>query len=358
MTPQPRVITGLLRFTLDAQSRDRVPFVRSVITPIKETIDRYKDADYDDLRIGFGPALYAAMNDGREARAERLMLRQMQSRLIGHIFTMERMFRHRDQVPEVVAHDARNKVNEDPDFIRRLIESLRQRTTFQGLTDTIFRPRPDLGALQKLLRKTVLTSQDFERLSSAMRANAFRVWQVNDLDIVQGLRDQIATAISNGQSFRSFVGEMGRTLEEAGQPKRPLWHANVLYQNNIASAYADAKNEILNTPTARALFPYRRYMTRQNSRVRPSHAALHGLVFPSDHAFWSKYDPPWDYNCRCYTETVTRREAERLTVQQDLPAVSEAKDFTRTAPGSIGSLDDDLRTMLEDERDARLEALR
>jgi len=61
------------------------------------------------------------------------------------------------------------------------------------------------------------------------------------------------------------------------------------------------------------------YRTAGDDRVRPEHAALHGITLPPSDPFWKEYYPPNSWNCRCqavqvnkdkYPET-DRREVER-----------------------------------------------
>lgn len=41
------------------------------------------------------------------------------------------------------------------------------------------------------------------------------------------------------------------------------------------------------------------YRTARDGRVRPEHAALHGVTLPMSDPFWAEYYPPNGWNCRC-----------------------------------------------------------
>lgn len=41
------------------------------------------------------------------------------------------------------------------------------------------------------------------------------------------------------------------------------------------------------------------YRTVRDGRVRPEHAALHGITLPPSDPFWQSYFPPNGWNCRC-----------------------------------------------------------
>lgn len=358
---QPAIITALTRFALRSMAEDKPAFDASVIGPIRAALGSIvptgeDELDLERLRDKFSLGLWQRMGAGREDRADKLAVRMMQSQIIGQAFALQTLHPAREDALQMAHADERNATQADRAFLEKLLHWLQTTARFAGVTDDLFKPTPNFKALSALLRKTLLTSDEFDQLAVALKARAFRVWQVNDLGVIQSIRDQIRTALEDGTGYRTFVKTMQETLDKAGLPRRPMWHAQTVYQTNVATAYADAKNRIINTPVARAMFPFRRYMTRQNSAVRPTHAALHGLVYPSDHAFWATYDPPWDYNCRCWSELVPASQAR--DIQTTLPDVPAEPGFTRANPGAVpDTVDDDLASALRDEFDARVEAI-
>ena len=44
---------------------------------------------------------------------------------------------------------------------------------------------------------------------------------------------------------------------------------------------------------------YLQYRTAKDDKVRPEHAALHGVTLPITDPFWEEYYPPNGWNCRC-----------------------------------------------------------
>jgi len=57
-------------------------------------------------------------------------------------------------------------------------------------------------------------------------------------------------------------------------------------------------------------FPYLRYHTQLDDRVRDEHAALEGIVRRVDDAFWKHYGPKNGWRCRCF---LTAHETGRST---------------------------------------------
>lgn len=56
--------------------------------------------------------------------------------------------------------------------------------------------------------------------------------------------------------------------------------------------------------------PYLEYMAINDSRVRPSHLALDGVIRRDD-PFWQKYYVPNGFRCRCTTTAITEKQAIR-----------------------------------------------
>lgn len=67
------------------------------------------------------------------------------------------------------------------------------------------------------------------------------------------------------------------------------------------------------------LFPNLKYRTVGDSRVRPEHEKLNGIIKPINDPFWSRYYPPLDWRCRC--DVVQTAEDANDYKEEDLPPV-------------------------------------
>ncbi len=69
------------------------------------------------------------------------------------------------------------------------------------------------------------------------------------------------------------------------------------YQNAIAASQMARKwQEIVQN---KEVLPFLKYVTANDGRVRPAHAAMDGITLPIDHPFWKTYYPPNGWGCRC-----------------------------------------------------------
>lgn len=103
------------------------------------------------------------------------------------------------------------------------------------------------------------------------------------------------------------------------------------------------------------LYPYGEYCTQRDGHVRDGHRILDGIIFRLDDAQASRYNPPNDYNCRCYLRKLSEREYAHKTGQwesrnkrpmptseefQQMAGQSTPKMF-RHNPGTSGVFDID-----------------
>ena len=64
------------------------------------------------------------------------------------------------------------------------------------------------------------------------------------------------------------------------------------------------------------------YRTANDDRVRPEHAALHGVTLPPSDTFWAEYYPPNGWNCRC-TVVQVRKSKFPITPHDEAIALGE-----------------------------------
>ncbi|GAB1460425.1 hypothetical protein MASR2M50_21990 [Thauera sp.] len=108
----------------------------------------------------------------------------------------------------------------------------------------------------------------------------------------------------------------------------------LIYDTNTRTAYAAGQWErIQRTKTA---FPYLRYITMGDEKVRASHRALHNLVLPVDDPFWDYYLPPNGWRCRCRVVAVSQRDYER-GMAPDGSKLKKAALMSRCASGWTGA---------------------
>lgn len=83
------------------------------------------------------------------------------------------------------------------------------------------------------------------------------------------------------------------------------------------------------------------YRTANDSKVRPDHAAMHGITLPPSDPYWEEFYPPNGWNCRC-TVIQVRKSKHPATDHEEAMALGElatgkdSKGIFRFNPGKEG----------------------
>ena len=181
----------------------------------------------------------------------------------------------------------------------------------------------------------------FEQMLPEIRARAFAVSGIEDMKKLARIQEAIAK-VPEGGDWREA---RGRIAEETGGSQA---QAENLLRTNAFQAYAAARHRSQMGDTE--VFPYLKYVTVGDDRVRDSHARLNGTILRKDDPFWETHYPPWDWGCRCVavelTEEMARQEQAEGTGRlrdeawsQDWRAAHRAQDSERDYQFRPGSLE-------------------
>lgn len=83
-------------------------------------------------------------------------------------------------------------------------------------------------------------------------------------------------------------------------------------RDSVGTIANDSEQLTLNDPEVGAAFPFTKYLTRDDSRVRPTHRAMQGFVAQRGDPIWKSIRPLCGWNCRCYARQLTIFEARDL----------------------------------------------
>ncbi|WP_414664893.1 phage head morphogenesis protein [Horticoccus sp. 23ND18S-11] len=182
--------------------------------------------------------------------------------------------------------------------------------------------------------KPAVSRAVFEQMLPEVQARTFLISGSVPLDIAQKLRDRIADIPAGGDwdtakreladsltpylrpdpGAKNDAGDLMSESERAAAAEMAAQRrAELLLRTHGYQAYAASQYEVMQRQTD--VFPYWRYQTAQDDRVRDSHAALEGVVVPANDPFWRTHFPPWDFNCRC--TVVPLSEADMAEIQDE-----------------------------------------
>lgn len=141
------------------------------------------------------------------------------------------------------------------------------------------------------------------------RFKAFSSAIVKDAEVAEALKESLAQALEQGQSLEEWKKSAGAVFDKLGVSRLNAWQAEFIYRNETAMAHG--AGEWASLQKMKSSFPYWRYSTRKDHRVRPSHRVLEGKIFAADD---KQFYPPIGWLCRCVAIPISRRQAEKLGI--------------------------------------------
>ncbi|MGB1762972.1 phage minor head protein [Alloalcanivorax xenomutans] len=155
----------------------------------------------------------------------------------------------------------------------------------------------------------------------------FTVAKALRYDVLSDIRDAVAEALAEGQTFRDFQKGLTPVLQKKGwwgkDDVRDLVTGEVrevqlgsphrlrtIYRTNLRTARAAGQWE--RVQRTKRTHPYLLYQLGPSQEHRPEHQSWLGILLPADDPFWQSHYPPNGWGCKCWVRQVSRREAERL----------------------------------------------
>jgi len=159
-----------------------------------------------------------------------------------------------------------------------------------------------IKAAQK--RSVVLPESYYGALQGTLRQHAFSIAGITALDQLEQVRDSLAAGLQRGISFNKWKKEM----LENGILDMPAHRLDNIFRTNIQNNYNRGRWEKLqSTVNAR---PYLMYDAINDSRVRPAHAAMDGIIRKADDSFWDSHAPSNGFRCRCRVISLSEKQAK------------------------------------------------
>ena len=162
------------------------------------------------------------------------------------------------------------------------------------------------NALAFWRNKKPVSSAEFSKLEEAARNRAFTVAGLAQQDMLADLHASLLEAMKNGDTFAQWKKRIPEILEETGWTGTRI---ETIFRTNIQTAYQAGRYAQMKAVSKTR--PYWQYIAVEDDRTRPEHAAMNGMVFPSDHDFWVTNYPPNGFRCRCTVRSLSARQVEK-----------------------------------------------
>ncbi len=152
-------------------------------------------------------------------------------------------------------------------------------------------------------RGIALPAQYYGEFQGIQRQLNFSIAGVASLDQLQAVLDSLTAKLADGQSFKQWQDSVA--VQDLGLPKHRL---DNIYRTNIQNAYNRGHWEQFKENEKYQ--PYLMYDAINDSRTRPSHRALDGIIRRIDDPFWNTHYPANGYRCRCSVVSLSEKQAQ------------------------------------------------
>ncbi|MFA7542770.1 MAG: phage minor head protein [Candidatus Cloacimonadaceae bacterium] len=137
---------------------------------------------------------------------------------------------------------------------------------------------------------------------AAFSREAFIMAGVQTEELRQALFEEAKKVFASGGTYLDWANSFDM---HGFEPENP-YHLRTNYDTAANAAYAAGQWQQIEE--YKLYFPYLRYVTMRDEKVRDEHWAMDGLIYPVDDPFWDSYTPPNGWNCRCSVEQLLESE--------------------------------------------------
>lgn len=172
------------------------------------------------------------------------------------------------------------------------------------------KPTTFIEAMLYAQSRGVVLGDEFYMLDIVTRQYASTVKLLSSIEQISQVMSILNKQLADGVSFAAFksnVAALGIDL--------PEHYLSLVFRTNIQSAYAQGRYK--QQQDYKHARPYLMYSAVDDSRVRPNHLALDGIIRHIDDPFWDTHTPTLGFNCRCSTISLRESKAKKLGITPD-----------------------------------------
>ncbi len=188
---------------------------------------------------------------------------------------------------------------------------------------------PNEAAAAYIRGKAVADPKNFGALPDQLKQRAFTVAGIEQLDALRKIRDAVAK-LPEGASWDEAKKDVAEKIAAytGVDMKAARARAEMQLRTHGFQAYSVARHQQQMATVAR--FPYWKYETVGDKRVRAAHAALDGKVLRADDPWWKTHYPPWDWGCRCIVVALDEEDAKAIgiTERSRMPTPERSGSFS------------------------------
>ena len=177
-----------------------------------------------------------------------------------------------------------------------------------GFAETRFgRLGPD-EAWERFRKKIPMSKAAFDALVDEYKNEAFSIAGEFKDEVIWEVKGELDKALLEGLTQDKVIANITGLFERMGiTPLQPHRVENI-FRTNMMGAYNAGRWDTMQDKHIAEYFPMFQYDAINDSRTRPSHAAMDGHIARRDDPIWQTWWPPNGYQCRCTVRPVSVSE--------------------------------------------------
>jgi hypothetical protein len=187
-------------------------------------------------------------------------------------------------------------------------------------------------AIDYFRQKVKLPTRTWKDLWQGMHARSFVVAGAMKTELLEDLYAAVDKGISQGTTLAEFRKDFDALVDRHGWKYKggKGWRTGVIFNTNLATAYAAGQHAQMTDPDVLKARPYLRYVASSSANPRPEHMQWYNTILPADDPWWNTHRPPNGWGCKCGVVNHSAREVERLKKEEaggDRPIKTEAPEI-------------------------------
>lgn len=181
-------------------------------------------------------------------------------------------------------------------------------------TKIVYGRLPFTEAISFLGGKKLVPTDHWDDLKKEQHDTGFMVAGATKMELLGDFHQAVQQVQFEGLPYKEFQKRFDKIVEKHGWTFKGdrAWRARVIIETNLTTAHQAGRYRQMTHPDVMRLRPYWRYMHTPVNHPRVQHLRWHGLILPADDPWFHTHYPPNGWGCKCYVQTLSRRDFDRL----------------------------------------------
>lgn len=176
-------------------------------------------------------------------------------------------------------------------------------------------------AIQEFERRALLSSREIVQLRSEYALRGEEAARLMLQQLSRRVADSLDAMLSTGTlNLQTFAQDVVAERVGLGIESTDPWYTEMVFRTNVGAAYgAGRERQMLDNPAVVEAFPFIEIRATNDSRTRPNHAAMSGIIIAKNDPRVREVMAPFGFSCRCTNVSRGPEYASRAIRVDDMP---------------------------------------